>query len=129
MIELGPGTGPVTEALVERGVDPSRLVLVEFNPVFCRLLRTRYPDATVVQGDAYRLRSCSADCCASRPPRSSPACRCSPSRSSTRMRLIDEAFALMAPDAPFVQFTYAMVPPIPKRLDGRHAPKPPSGSG
>ena len=26
-----------------------------------------------------------------------------------------EAFALMAPDAPFVQFTYAMVPPIPKR--------------
>ena len=25
VIELGPGTGPVTEALVEQGVDPSRL--------------------------------------------------------------------------------------------------------
>src|SRR6202790_4124860 len=46
-IELGPGTGAVTAALVEQGVDPSRLVLVEFNPTFCRLLRTRYPDATV----------------------------------------------------------------------------------
>src|SRR6202140_928726 len=56
IIELGPGTGPVTEALVAHGVDPSRLVLVEFNPVFCRLLRSRYPAATVVQGDAYRLR-------------------------------------------------------------------------
>ena len=56
VIELGPGTGPVTEALVQRGVDPARLVLVEFNPDFCRLLRTRYPAATVVQGDAYRLR-------------------------------------------------------------------------
>ena len=56
VIELGPGTGPVTAALVERGVDPSRLVLVEFNPDFCRLLRTRYPTATVIQGDAYRLR-------------------------------------------------------------------------
>ena len=56
IIELGPGTGPVTEALVQRGVDPARLVLVEFNPDFCRLLRTRYPAATVVQGDAYRLR-------------------------------------------------------------------------
>jgi phosphatidylethanolamine/phosphatidyl-N-methylethanolamine N-methyltransferase len=33
VIELGPGTGPVTEALVERGIDPSRLVLVEFDPV------------------------------------------------------------------------------------------------
>src|SRR5665213_2578680 len=41
VIELGPGTGPVTEAMVERGVDPARLVLVEFNPDFCRLLRAR----------------------------------------------------------------------------------------
>ena len=56
VIELGPGTGAVTKALVERGIDPSRLVLVEFNPSFCRLLRTRYPDATVVQGDAYRIQ-------------------------------------------------------------------------
>ena len=42
--------------MVERGVDPARLVLVEFNSDFCRLLRLRYPRATVVQGDAYRLR-------------------------------------------------------------------------
>src|ERR1700692_1217109 len=56
VVELGPGTGPVTEALVEAGVDPSRLVLVEFNPAFCRILQKRYPDATLVQGDAYSLR-------------------------------------------------------------------------
>jgi phosphatidylethanolamine/phosphatidyl-N-methylethanolamine N-methyltransferase len=31
--------------------------------------------------------------------------------------LIDEAFELMAPGAPFVQFTYAMVTPIPKRAN------------
>ena len=34
VIELGPGTGPVTEALVEHGIDPARLILVEFNPRF-----------------------------------------------------------------------------------------------
>ena len=56
VVELGPGTGPVTEALVEAGVDPSRLVLVEFDPTFCRILRDRYPEATLVQGDAYSLR-------------------------------------------------------------------------
>ena len=56
VVELGPGTGPITEALVEAGVDPSRLVLVEFDPTFCRILRARYPDATLVQGDAYGLR-------------------------------------------------------------------------
>ena len=56
IIELGPGTGPVTEAIVEQGIDPARLVLVEFDPTFCRLLRARFPAATVVQGDAYSLR-------------------------------------------------------------------------
>src|SRR5215471_6867643 len=56
VIELGPGTGPVTAALVEQGIDPARLMLVEFNPTFCRLLRVRYPEATVVQGDAYAIK-------------------------------------------------------------------------
>jgi phosphatidylethanolamine/phosphatidyl-N-methylethanolamine N-methyltransferase len=45
VIELGPETGAVTAALVEQGIEPSRMVLVEFNPTFCRLLRTRYPES------------------------------------------------------------------------------------
>ncbi len=118
VIELGPGTGAVTEALVERGIDPSRLVLVEFNPVFCRLLRTRYPAATVVQGDAYRLRRLldsllrePASAVVSGLPLVTKPLR-------TRLRLISDALALLAPGAPFVQFTYALVPPIPKALSG-----------
>ena len=111
----------MTKALVERGIDPARLVLVEFNPSFCRLLRTRYPDATVIQGDAYRiehllgglLREPAAAVVSGLPLTTKPF--------KQRIRLIDEAFGLMAPDAPFVQFTYAMVTPIPKRSRGRGA--------
>jgi phosphatidylethanolamine/phosphatidyl-N-methylethanolamine N-methyltransferase len=118
VIELGPGTGPVTEALVAQGVDPSRLVLVEFNPTFCRLLRLRYPTATVVQGDAYGLhrllgsllREPAAAVVSGLPLFTKPL--------KMRLRLMHNAFALMAPHAPFVQFTYAMVPPIPKGLTG-----------
>ena len=118
VIELGPGTGPVTEALVRRGVDPKRLLLVEFNPDFCRLLRTRYPAATVVQGDAYRLRRLlgalvrepAAAVVSGLPLVTKPL--------RTRLRLISDAMSLLAPGAPFVQFTYAMVPPIPKALSG-----------
>src|ERR1700690_3967840 len=44
VVELGPGTGPVTEALVRAGVAPSRLVLVGFNPSFCRILQARYTE-------------------------------------------------------------------------------------
>src|SRR5215204_4028345 len=55
VIELGPGTGPVTEAIIRRGFAPDRLILVEFNRDFCRLLRRRFPRAKVIEGDAYRL--------------------------------------------------------------------------
>src|SRR5450759_3953862 len=117
VIELGPGTGPVTEALVQRGIDPARLILVEFNPDFCRLL-TRYPAATVGQGDAYRLRRLletlvlepAAAVVSGLPLVTKPL--------RTRLRLISDAMSLLAPGAPFVQFTYAMVPPIPKTLSG-----------
>jgi phosphatidylethanolamine/phosphatidyl-N-methylethanolamine N-methyltransferase len=115
VIELGAGTGPVTEALVARGVDPARLVLVEFNPSFCRLLRTRYPGATVIQGDAYRiqhllgglLREPAAAVVSGLPLQTKPF--------KQRLKLLNEAFGLMALGAPLVQFTYAMVSPFPMR--------------
>src|ERR1700716_3818131 len=56
VIELGPGTGAITSALIEHGVDQKRLVLVEYNPGFCGLLRDRYPHGKGVKGEAYTLR-------------------------------------------------------------------------
>src|SRR6201987_5123382 len=56
VVELGPGTGAITAALIERGVDQKRLGLVEYNPGFCGLLPDRSPHAKVGQGDAYTLR-------------------------------------------------------------------------
>jgi len=121
VVELGPGTGPVTEALVEEGIDPARLVLIEFNPTFCKLLRARYPTATVVQGDAYGLRHLlggmlqrpAAAVVSGLPLVTKPI--------GTRLRLLREALELLRPGAPFIQFTYAVVSPIPKRLAGVRA--------
>jgi phosphatidylethanolamine/phosphatidyl-N-methylethanolamine N-methyltransferase len=113
VIELGPGTGPITEALVEQGVDPARLVLVEFNPKFCELLRRRFPAATVVQGDAYRLRDSLAELTRHEASAVVSGLPLMTKPLKTRLRLLREAFALLQPRAPFVQFTYAVVPPIP----------------
>ena len=118
VVELGPGTGPVTEALVEAGVDPARLVLVEFNPAFCHLLRSRFPEATLVQGDAYSMRRLleslllqpAAAVVSGLPLITKPI--------KMRLRLIRDAFDLMVPGAPFVQFTYSVASPLPKRLGG-----------
>jgi phosphatidylethanolamine/phosphatidyl-N-methylethanolamine N-methyltransferase len=120
VVELGPGTGAITSALIERGVDQKRLVLVEYNPGFCALLRERYPQATIVQGDAYALRSSLWDVI------SGPASAVvsglplvtKPMR--TRLKLIRDAFAALSPGAPFIQFTYSVTPPIPKSLSGVH---------
>jgi phosphatidylethanolamine/phosphatidyl-N-methylethanolamine N-methyltransferase len=118
VVELGPGTGAITSALIEHGVDQKRLVLVEYNPGFCALLRDRYPQAKVVQGDAYTLRdtlwnvmSVRADAVVSGLPLVTKPML-------TRVRLVRDAFAVLAPGAPFVQFTYSVVPPIPKSLPG-----------
>ena len=116
VVELGPGTGPVTEALVKAGVAPSRLVLVEFNPAFCKILHARYPEATVVQGDAYSLRRLletlllqpAAAVVSSLPLITKPL--------RMRLRLVRDAFDLMLPGAPFVQFTYSVASPVPTRL-------------
>ena len=118
VVELGPGTGPVTAALVEAGVDPSRLVLVEFNPGFCRILRARYPDATLVQGDAYSVRRLletlllepAAAVVSGLPLVTKPM--------RQRLRLVRDAFDLMLPGAPFVQFTYSVASPLPRQLGG-----------
>jgi len=117
IIELGPGTGPVTEALVAQGVDPSRLVLVEFDPTFCRLLRGRYPQATVVQGDAYSLKRLLAGLMQQPAAAVVSGLPLFTKPLRMRLRLLSEAFGLMSPGAPFVQFTYNAVPPIPKRLE------------
>ncbi|MET0904756.1 MAG: methyltransferase [Bradyrhizobiaceae bacterium] len=118
VIELGPGTGAITTALVAHGVDQKRLVLVEFNPTFCALLRERYPQATVVQGDAYTLRDTLWDVLKEPASAVVSGLPLVTKPMLTRLKLIRDAFAALAPSAPFVQFTYSVAPPIPKSLPG-----------
>jgi phospholipid N-methyltransferase len=56
VLELGPGTGPFTRALLARGVMENDLTLVEFGGDFAALLKRRFPAARVLQMDAGDLR-------------------------------------------------------------------------
>jgi phosphatidylethanolamine/phosphatidyl-N-methylethanolamine N-methyltransferase len=118
VVELGPGTGAITTALLAHGVDQKRLVLIEFNPAFCALLKERYPQATVVQGDAYALRDTLWNVLKTPASAVVSGLPLVTKPMLTRLKLIREAFVAMAPGAPFVQFTYSVVPPIPKTLPG-----------
>lgn len=113
IVELGPGTGPVTAALVERGIDPKRLVLVEYDEKFCAVLRGKFPDVKVVQGDAFALDRALqghvsfplAAIVSSLPLLNFP--------QEDRQRLIESAMRLLRPRAPFIQFTYGANSPLP----------------
>jgi phosphatidylethanolamine/phosphatidyl-N-methylethanolamine N-methyltransferase len=113
VVELGPGTGPVTQALLNRGIAPERLVLVEYSKDFAKLLRSRFPGVRVVQGDAYdlvgtlegKLEAPVSAIVSSLPMLTRP--------ERERLRLLRSAFDMMLPGSPFIQFTYMNASPVP----------------
>lgn len=114
IIELGPGTGSITDGLLRRGVAPERLILVEFDAGFCRLLKRRFPGVRIIQGDAYRLRETVAE------HLEGPAAAIVSSlpllmkAEPQRLALLDDAFRCMTREGAFIQFTYGPVSPIPR---------------
>jgi phosphatidylethanolamine/phosphatidyl-N-methylethanolamine N-methyltransferase len=118
VLELGPGTGVVTAALIERGIKPERIVVVEFNPDFCTLIGERYRGVNVVQGDAYDLDATLparfggpfAAVVSSLPLLNQPY--------DDRLRLISSAIGRALPASGYIQFSYGFGPPV-KPVPGR----------
>jgi phosphatidylethanolamine/phosphatidyl-N-methylethanolamine N-methyltransferase len=106
VVELGGGTGAVTQALLQQGVAPGRLTVVESSSVFVRHLRARFPGVTILQGDAARLGellprdSCIDAIVSSLPLRSLPAREAS--------AIVAQWGALVGEGGIVIQFTYAL---------------------
>lgn len=118
IIELGPGTGVFTQALLDRGIAESDLVLVEKEPEFAAILNHRFPAATILCGDATRLNRAELD----RLP--SPAAVVSglPLLSMPQrhiMAILTGSFAQMRTGGRFYQFTYGPRCPVPRPVLNR----------
>ena len=110
VLELGPGTGVVTEAILDRGIAARQLTCIEYSEPFVRLLQGRFPNTVIRQGDAYDLGSSLGD----HPPlagivSSLPLFTSPPEK---RRVFILDALERLEPGAPFIQFSYALVPPV-----------------
>ena len=57
VIELGPGTGVFTRALLARGVPEDKLALIESDPTFAEVLGLQFPHSDVFHLDAAQLRA------------------------------------------------------------------------
>jgi phosphatidylethanolamine/phosphatidyl-N-methylethanolamine N-methyltransferase len=113
IVELGPGTGPVTQALLARGISPERLVLIEFEPSFCHLLAHKFPGVKVLRGDAYRLGETLAGKIADRPVAIVSSLPLLTRPEAARVALLRQAFDIMGADGRFIQFTYGVKSPAP----------------
>lgn len=54
VLELGPGTGPITRAIAHRLKDPGAYLGIDRDPKFVALLSERFPGLRFVQGSAER---------------------------------------------------------------------------
>ncbi|ANW66145.1 phospholipid methyltransferase [Mycobacterium sp. djl-10] len=111
VLELGPGTGAFTTALLARGVPEAALTLVESGPDFARALRFRFPAARVLCADA-------ADGTDPQAPYTAivsglPLLSMRADRVHT---ILASVFARSTPDAAMYQFTYAPRCPVPSSV-------------
>ncbi|MGR9074609.1 class I SAM-dependent methyltransferase [Rhizobium leguminosarum] len=111
IIELGPGTGVFTRALLARGVSEADLTLIEYGPEFINSLQARFPTARVLQMDAAHLSH--ADIFEGEPVGAGvsglPLLSMSPRKITSIMA---GAFAYMRPGGAVYQFTYGPRCPV-----------------
>ncbi|MEM1285673.1 MAG: methyltransferase domain-containing protein [Pseudomonadota bacterium] len=110
VLELGPGTGVVTKAIIDRGIAPDRITSVEYCDRFADLLGRRFPAIDVRRGDAFDLHAPYWDdepligIVSSLPLFTSSYAK--------RRALVQKAVKALVPGGAFIQFSYALVPPV-----------------
>ena len=117
VLELGPGTGAITEAIFNTGLPADRLYAIEYSAPFCRHLQEKFPGAHFLQGDAFNFQAAldaafktdapnRFDCVISGLPLLN-------FPKEKRFELFNAAMDAVAPGRPFVQFSYGILPPVP----------------
>jgi phosphatidylethanolamine/phosphatidyl-N-methylethanolamine N-methyltransferase len=127
VVELGGGTGPITQALLDTGLDADRLAVIERDPHFCRYLEQRFGAARLICGDAFHLQTLIRERVGGMPVRAVvsglplltmpvravvsglPLLTMSP---LLQRQLLAQALALMHGLGPFIQFSYGWGSPL-----------------
>lgn len=113
VLELGPGTGVFTKALLERGVAEHDLTLVEFGAEFAHMLGARFPRTRVVRMDATQLAESALFDGAPVGAVVSGLPLLSMSARSIEL-ILAGAFGYMREGGAFYQFTYRPMCPVPR---------------
>jgi phosphatidylethanolamine/phosphatidyl-N-methylethanolamine N-methyltransferase len=120
VLELGPGTGAITKAILGRGVEPQNLVAIEYSTDFYNHLVRRYPGVNFINGDAFDLdktlgvlRGQTFDSVVSGIPLLNFPMK-------ARVALLESLLDRIPPGRPVVQISYGPVSPIIAKPDRYH---------
>jgi phosphatidylethanolamine/phosphatidyl-N-methylethanolamine N-methyltransferase len=114
VLELGPGTGAVTRAILESGIAPDDLAAIESDSEFAAALRRDFNRVRIIEGDALAFPALLARERIATPLRTIVSGIPVLSRPlAVRRKLLADAMEALKPGAPFVQFSYGAEPPLP----------------
>jgi phosphatidylethanolamine/phosphatidyl-N-methylethanolamine N-methyltransferase len=115
VLELGPGTGVITRAILALGVKPENLYSIEYSENFVRHLEAQFPGVNIIHGDAFDLDATLGDrrgmvfdsVVSGVPLLNFPVAR--------RIRYIEDLLGRIPPGRPIMQLTYGPLSPVPPR--------------
>ena len=112
VLEIGPGTGTITKAILDTGVAPGKVFAIEYSQDFVDKLRVKFPAINVVQGDAFNLEETLADenqtkfdCAISALPLLN-------FPSESRIAFVDDVLNRIPVGRPLIQFSYGPKAPV-----------------
>jgi phosphatidylethanolamine/phosphatidyl-N-methylethanolamine N-methyltransferase len=123
VLEIGAGTGVVTEALLDAGVPPEKLFVVELDQRLHEYLTLRFPGVTVLHGDAATVDNLLP---AEYVGKVSTVVSSLPVRAMSfdlQRRIVEATFKSLEPSGVFIQFTYPPLSPLPTKELGLAAEK------
>lgn len=112
VLELGPGTGVITKAILARGVPAERLVSVEYSEDFYNHLKDTYPEVNFIHGDAFDLDHTLGALAGQKFDSVVSAVPLLNFPMQDRIRLLESLLDRLPPGRPVVQISYGPVSPI-----------------
>lgn len=115
ILEVGAGTGRFTQALLESGVPPHQLVVIELDPELTIFLKQRFPNILVIQGSAADLSHILPDKVQGKIRTIVSGIPMVNLKRDVQKSIMDSCFSSALPNAHFLQFTYRPIVPIPAK--------------
>ncbi|MGH8114688.1 MAG: class I SAM-dependent methyltransferase [Rhodanobacteraceae bacterium] len=118
VVEIGAGTGVFTRALLDHGIAPSRLLVIEINPDLADFLRERFPGVAVACADARHLDALANDhglLADGELDAVVSGLGMLSMNSELRTDILRAAFAALSDQGRFIQFTYGPASPVKRR--------------